>query len=185
MRIETDRLVLREFCEDDRHDMLVYWRDPRYGGFNPVLDDPGLMVSDLVSRFLAAQSDPNRRSWQLAIALRGTDRMIGNVGIRINDPVLREANIGYELNPSTWGNGYATEAARAIVHFGFAELGLHRIWAECIAENIASAHVLSKLGMRQEAHFREHQYFRDRWWDTLIYAILAHEWHPGPSPIFA
>ena len=40
----------------------------------------------------------------------------------------------------------------------------------------ASAHVLEKLGMRREAHFREHQYYRNRWWDTLIYAILSHEW---------
>jgi len=176
MRIETTRLILREFRDEDRLDMLAYWRDPRYGRFNPTLDDPTGVVNELVDRFVSAQFDSERSSWQLAITQRGDDRMIGNCGIRINDPELREANIGYELNPAVWGNGYATEAARAIVHLGFANLSLHRIWAECVADNTASAHVLEKLGMRREAHFREHQHFQDRWWDTLIYAILAHEW---------
>ena len=60
-------------------------------------------------------------------------------------------------------------------------LGAHRIWAECVADNTGSARVLEKLGMRREAHFREHQYYRDRWWDTLIYSILAHEWRPLPK----
>ena len=70
----------------------------------------------------------------------------------------------------------ATEAARAMMRFGFAELGVHRIWAECVADNVASARVLDQLGMRREARFREHQWARGRWWDTLIYAILDHEW---------
>lgn len=182
MRIETSRLVLREFRDDDSRDMLSYWRDPRYGRFNPIRDNVDQTVRELVGRFVSAQSDPNRHSWQLAITLRGDDLMIGNCGIRINDPDHREANIGYELNPDVWGNGYATEAARAIVHLGFTELGLHRIWAECIADNTASAHVLDRLDMRQEAHFHEHQYFRDRWWDTLIYAMLVHEWRPVDAP---
>ena len=113
--------------------------------------------------------------------------MIGDCGIRVNDPDLGEANIGYEFHPDQWGNGYATEAATAIVRFGFAELGLHRIWAECVADNTGSAHVLEKLGMRREANFHEHQRYRGRWWDTLIYAILDHEWRavnnvPSPSP---
>jgi RimJ/RimL family protein N-acetyltransferase len=77
--------------------------------------------------------------------------------------------------------GYATEAARAMLTYGFDSLGSHRIWAECNADNAASAHVLEKLGMRREAHFREHDYFKDRWWDTLIYAMLDREWRAAPG----
>jgi ribosomal-protein-alanine N-acetyltransferase len=113
----------------------------------------------------------------VAITDRTDDRLIGNCGIRVNDPDLREANIGYELDPRHWGRGYATEAARAILGFGFDELGLHRVWAECVADNTGSARVLEKLGMRREAHFREHQWFKGRWRDTLVYAVLDREWH--------
>jgi RimJ/RimL family protein N-acetyltransferase len=60
--------------------------------------------------------------------------------------------------------------------FGFERLGLHRIWAQCVADNTASAHVLEKLGLRREGHFREHVYFKGRWWDSLVYAIVDCEW---------
>lgn len=185
MEIETERLLLREFRDDDWRDMLAYWSDPLYGCYYAQHDDPEQFVRDLVTRFVTAQSNAPRLTWQLAITRKGDDRLIGNCGIRINDPDLREANIGYELNPTSWGNGYATEAARAIVGFGFGNLGLHRVWAECVADNTTSVHVLEKLGMRHEANFREHQHYRGRWWDTLIYAILDREWRSGAQDIVA
>ena len=176
MRIETERLILREFQDGDWPAVLAYWNDPRYQRYNPDLPDREGFVRDLVAMFVASQTEGPRRKWQLAIVNKLDDRLIGNCGIRVNNLELGEANIGYELDPRDWGNGYATEAATAIVRFGFEELDLHRIWAECVADNSGSARVLQKLGMRREAHFREHQYFKDRWWDTLIYAVLAHEW---------
>jgi RimJ/RimL family protein N-acetyltransferase len=181
MRIETERLVLREFREDDWRDMAAYWSVPLHQRYYAEPEDCVRFVRDLVEMFVASQAEQPRRKWQLAITLRGTDRMIGNCGIRINAPELREANIGYELNSIYWGFGYATEAARAILTFGFEELGLHRVWAETVGDNAGSAHVLEKLGLRREAHFREHQWYKDRWWDTLIYAILEYEWRAGAA----
>jgi [ribosomal protein S5]-alanine N-acetyltransferase len=156
--------------------MAAYWRDPRYQNYYPEHADIDRMVRDLVGSFVAAQTEAPRRRWQLAVISKADGRLIGNCGIRINDSEHREANIGYELHPDSWGRGDATEAARAILDFGFDVLGLHRIWAECVADNTASAHVLEKLGMRREAHFREHRWHKGRWWDTLIYAVLDHEW---------
>jgi RimJ/RimL family protein N-acetyltransferase len=176
MRIETGRLALRELRETDEPDLHACWADPRYQRFYPEIEDVAQAVRALLGRLIAARSEQPRRTWQLAITLRGHDRLIGNCGIRVNDPARREANIGYELHPDHWGRGYATEAARAILGFGFSSLEMHRVWAECVADNTASAHVLEKLGMRREAHLREHQWYRTRWWDTLIYAILDREW---------
>jgi len=88
----------------------------------------------------------------------------------------READIGYELSPRQWSRGYATEVARAVVRFGFTELGLHRVWLTCIVDNVGSARVLEKLGMRLEGRLRDKEYFGGRWWDTLLYAILEDEW---------
>lgn len=112
---------------------------------------------------------------------RADGRLIGNSGIRVNDPEQREATIGYELDPRVWGHGFATEAAGAILAFGFERLDLHRVWAECVADNAASARVLEKLGLRREAHFRQHRWYRGRWWDTLVFAILAEEWQAAPT----
>jgi RimJ/RimL family protein N-acetyltransferase len=181
MQIETERLILREFRDDDLPVMLAYWNDPLHQRYNPDFPDREGFVHDLVRMFIESQTEQPRRKWQLAVVVKADDRMIGNCGIRINDPDLGEANIGYELTPDAWGTGYATEAATAIVRFGFEDLGLHRIWAECVTDNTGSVRILEKLGMRREAHFREHQYYRDRWWDTLIYAILDHEWRTGNS----
>lgn len=176
MRIETERLILREFHEDDWPDVLSYWKDPLYQRYYPENDNPAMTVLKLVGMFVRAQTEEPRKTWQLALVKRDDGRLIGSCGIRVNDPEQREANIGYEINPSEWGQGFATEAATAIVRFGFEDLGLHRIWAECVADNVGSARVLEKLGMQREAHFREHQWYRERWWDTQIYAILDREW---------
>ena len=176
MQLETERLILREFLEDDRQAMAEYWSDPRYQRYYAEVDDVEGTVWHLVALFIAGQHEEPRRRWQLAVERKDDGRKIGNCGIRINAPVHREANIGYELNPDEWGQGFATEAARAIVRFGFEELGLHRIWAECNAENAGSVRVLTNLGMQREARFREHQWFRGRWWDTEIYALLEDQW---------
>jgi RimJ/RimL family protein N-acetyltransferase len=89
---------------------------------------------------------------------------------------FRQASIGYEIAPRYWGKGYATEAARAMVAFGFGELRLHRIWARCVADNVASYRVLEKVGMRREGCLREEEWIKGRWRDTLVYGILDHEW---------
>jgi [ribosomal protein S5]-alanine N-acetyltransferase len=103
--------------------------------------------------------------------------LIGNGGLRMQNAYARIADLGYELDQNYWGRGYATEAARALLEFGFHELRLHRIWANCIEENVASAHVLEKIGMTREGCLRESEWMKNRWWNTPLYAILDHEWH--------
>ena len=125
---------------------------------------------------------PEGRPWaanprfQLAVTLKTTGRLIGNCGIRRETDDALEADIGYELDPAFWGHGYATEAMRAVVGRGFSEMHVHRISAWCIADNAGSVRVLEKLGMQREGRLREKLYFKGRWWDTLLYAILDHEW---------
>jgi RimJ/RimL family protein N-acetyltransferase len=126
--------------------------------------------------FLVQQQEQPRTKFQLAITLKSSPQLIGNCGIRLKSSNAFEGGIGYELSPEHWGRGYATEAARAIVAFGFMQLKLHRISSWCIAENVGSAHVLQKLGMRSEGRLRENEFFKGRWWDTLLFGILDYEW---------
>jgi len=181
MELTTERLILREFRQDDWHAVMVYQSDPRYLRYGPWTERTPEAVQAFVQMFLSNQQEQPRRKFQLAITLKSTRQLIGNCGIRLGSPAMldaesHEADIGYELSPEHWGQGYATEAARLIVQFGFTELHLHRIESWCIADNAASAHVLEKLGMRLEGRQREKEYFKGRWWDTLLYGMLDDEW---------
>jgi len=191
MQLTTDRLILREFVEADWPAVLAYQRDPRYLRYTHWIDRSPQDVKQFVQMFLSQQFALPRTKYQLAVTLKDTQHLIGNCGIRLVVPRLPrnltartsesvdapEADIGYELASDHWGRGYATEAAQVIVKFGFTELKLHRISAWCIADNTASAHVLEKVGMWLEGRLRENEYFKDRWWDTLLFAILEDEWN--------
>jgi len=89
--------------------------------------------------------------------------------------------LGYCYDRAAWGRGYATEAASEILDFGFDVLLLHRVWAGCDPENVASARVLEKLGMRLEGHLRESERIRGAYRDTLVYAVIESDPRPlGP-----
>jgi len=191
MHLTTDRLILREFVENDWPAVLAYQRDPRYLRYTHWIDRSPQEVKQFVQMFISQQFAQPRTKYQFAVVLKDNQRLIGNCGIRLAVPRLHwslaarmsesvgahEADIGYEFAPEHWGRGYATEAARAIVAFGFIELHLHRISAWCIADNTSSAHVLEKIGLWLEGRLRENEYFKDRWWDTLLYAMLKNDGH--------
>ena len=180
MQLETERLLLREFVADDWATVLAYQSDPRYLRYYAWGGRTAAEAQDFVQIFLDQQAAQPRHKFQLVVTTKAAGTLIGNCGIRLAAPGVRVGDIGYELAPEQWGHGYATEAARAILAFGFGALGLHRVWASCVADNTASAHVLTKLGLRREAHLREIDYYKGRWWDEQIYAILEDEWRALP-----
>jgi RimJ/RimL family protein N-acetyltransferase len=112
---------------------------------------------------------------RFAIALAEEQNLIGGIGLRIHVQHPR-AELGYWLGTPYWGRGYATEASRAVVHYGFETLGLRRIYASAFRENIASAKVLQKLGMQHEGCLREHVLKWGRFIDLEIYGILRSQW---------
>ena len=181
MQITTERLLLREFGEDDWRAVLEYQRDPLYLRYYPWEDRSETDVRDFVAMFRDWQFEQPRRRYQLAIVHRKNGELIGNCGIRRKPDNEWEADLGYELAPRYWGRGYATEAARAMVDFGFRVQGLQRISSWCIADNIASARVLERLGFQPEGRLRRNEFFKGRWWDTLLYALLTDEWQPAPK----
>jgi [ribosomal protein S5]-alanine N-acetyltransferase len=101
--------------------------------------------------------------------------VIGAIGLSLT-PRHARGEIGYWVGLPYWGQGYATEAARALVHFGFSRLGLHRVQARHLSRNPASGRVLQKLGMALEGTQRESVRSWDRFEDVALYAVLAHEW---------
>src|SRR5207248_438854 len=114
MRLTTERLLLREFVEEDWEAVLAYQTDPLYLRYYAWTQRTEGDVREFVGWFLAHQQEQPRLKFQLAVVLKAEGRLIGNCGVRVNDPVLLEGNIGYELGSRYWGQGYATEAAREI-----------------------------------------------------------------------
>lgn len=180
MTLTTDRLLLREFTEDDWPRVREYQLDPMYLRYYPWTpkDRSPEAVRDFVAGFMSYRTESPRTRYQLAVTLKPEGVLIGNCGIRRSSADQTTADLGYELDPKYWGRGYASEAAEAMVSFGFSRLGLHRIEATCVADNLGSIRILEKLGMRLEGRLRERDFYKGRWWDTLSYGILAQEWSP-------
>lgn len=180
MRLETPRLVLREYTEDDCAAVLAYQNDPRYLRYYPWEERTREDVQRFVRTFVEWQSESPRRRFQLAVTLRESGALIGSCGVRRKPDDDTEADIGYELAPAHWGMGYATEAAAAMADFAFRGLRLRRLSSWCIADNAASARVLQKLGMSQEARLPASEHFKGRDWDTLVYGMTREHWeHDG------
>jgi RimJ/RimL family protein N-acetyltransferase len=115
----------------------------------------------------------------LAITLLSNGRQIGGVGLRVDEP-HQNAELGYWLGVPYWGQGYATEASREMLSYGFGELGLHRIFASHFKHNLASGNILRKLGMRHEGCQREQIRKCDRFVDLELYGLLRQDWQtPG------
>ena len=167
MKLETPRLILRDFVADDWRDVLAYQNDPRYLCFYDWTERTPEAVQAFIQMFLDQQQTQPRHKFQLAITLKDKNHVIGNCGIRQPTPDAPEAEIGYELDPNYWGHGYATEAMRAMLAWGWQNLPIQRVTAWCIAENTASIRVLEKLGLHGVERLPKHEHFKGRWWDGV------------------
>lgn len=125
--------------------------------------------------------DAEGQALTLAVVLRATDELVGDVMLFWHSAEHRGGEIGYVLNPAHHGHGYATEACRALLALAFDGLGLHRVIARIEARNEASARVLRRLGMRQEAVLVENEWFKDEWSTEIDFALLASEWRAASA----
>jgi ribosomal-protein-alanine N-acetyltransferase len=172
MELHTPRLLLRDFTDADFAAVHAYGSDERavhFMDWGPNTPDESRAF---LARKLAAQQVVPRQEYELAIVIRETGRVIGGAGIRLDATRKGSADMGYVYHPDVWGRGYATEAAAALVAFGFDQLKLHRIYATCDPENRASARVMEKIGMRYEGRIRHHLFQKGQWRDSLLYAVL-------------
>lgn len=102
---------------------------------------------------------------------------VGIIGINIGKPNYRKAEIWYKVHPGHWRKGYATDAVKTILDFGFNTLQLHRIEAGCATENTGSVKVLEKSGFTKEGIERKNLPIRGSWADNYTFSILEEEYH--------
>jgi RimJ/RimL family protein N-acetyltransferase len=116
----------------------------------------------------------------LALAVVPNERpaMVGIVVCRVTVAANATMEIGYRLQPDVHRRGYAFEACTALCGFLFAEIGVRKLVAWCVAENEPSWRLMEKLGMQREARFREYTQLDGQWRDEFVYGLLAREWPP-------
>lgn len=175
MSLHTPRLLLRPFEATDGPAIHEYASDPEvvmHMEWGPnTLEGSQTHLRDVIKN----RSPDEKQNFPFAVVLKAENNLVGSCHLFVEHPDIREAWIGYVLARPYWGQGIMTEAARAVLAFGFGELGLHRIYATCRPENIGSQRVLEKIGMTREGHLRQHKWMKGQWRDSYLYAILEGE----------
>ncbi|MCL1830073.1 MAG: GNAT family N-acetyltransferase [Oscillospiraceae bacterium] len=181
MELLTKRLRLRSLEKKDYTAVHSYSSDPenvKYMTFGP---NSPKDTRRFIKGSIEESKDIPRTKYDFVIEKLDTWKVIGACSIYIRDDV--HAEIGWILNKNYWNMNYTTEAARALIHFGFSVLKLHRIFARCNSENIGSWRVMEKCAMQKEACFRQVRKLRSeqhdpnsRWYDEYQYSILAEEY---------
>ncbi len=182
--IRTDRLLLRPLTAADVDDVFAYQADPdvvRYlpwpvrnfeesrehtlkrAGFTRLENDNDALI--LGVELLAEKGQPGP--------------VIGDLSVFLGSGSNAQIEIGWVFHADHQRKGYAAEAARALLEMAFVEIGAHRVLARLDPHNTASVALCQRLGMRQEAYFKESEIFKGAWGDLAIYALLRQEWEAG------
>lgn len=176
---KTERLYIREFNIDDVDSVYEYFGDPETTFF---MDwGPGSYdeARNFVLSALKQQISEPRKSFEFAVCLNNSGKLIGTVSLYLDDK-LTQGELGYILNKKFQKCGYAYEAVSKMLGFGFLNLNLHRIYALCDAKNQASENMMKKLSMRQEGRFKSNIYMkvggRAQWRSQCLYAMLQKDY---------
>ena len=172
----TDRLIIRRLKLSDKEDFFKY-RSHRnvitYQSWKPKNIQE---IEDFIKSMNEIHPNIPGTWFQMAVCIKETDKMIGDVGLHFFETNFLESEIGYTVSPDFQGKGYGIEAVRGILNYLFKKLGKHRVFASVDPENKPSIALLKKSGMRKEAHFRKNLFIDGEWLDECIYAILDEEW---------
>ncbi len=180
--IETDRLTLRIFAQSDLDALIAYYSLPdvqRYVDWKVRDRLDGKQALDGMSNQIVL----NRPGDTLALAAvrRRDHQLIGHVTLRWADATAAQAELRFVISPAFRRQGYGKEIAKAMLELGFDHYRFHRMFARCDARSPGPAALLKRVGMRLEAHYREHALFQGEWDEELHFAILDREWRRSPK----
>lgn len=178
--IESGRLILRPFQKSDLDAVMGYHALPELQRYLEWKTRDRVEVKSALDAMV--QQHHLQRPGDaivLAVVRKADELLIGQVSLRWTDATAAQAELRFIVRPEMRRQGYAREAVREMLDIGFERYGLHRIYARCAARNQASANLLRNLGMRLEAHYREHALFQGEWDEELHFAVLDREWLRG------
>ncbi|MEK8212803.1 GNAT family N-acetyltransferase [Paenibacillus sp. FSL L8-0463] len=174
--LETLRLVLRRFRAEDGQDLHEYLSCEEVVEYEPYG-----VYNEEDSHAEAVRRSTDQAFW--AVCLKDSGKVIGNLYFQEQHPQeFQTWEIGYVFNREYQGCGYAAEACRTLLEYGFNTLGIRRVTAHCDPRNTPSWRLLERLKLRREGHFLQTGYFKTdeqgmpKWHDTFAYGVLGKEW---------
>lgn len=175
--IETDRLILRPFERGDVEGLNAYHALPsvqRYV-FSRTRDRAEVAGALNIMRNHVSLQRPGD-TLTLAMIRKGDKQLVGHVSLHWSDATAGQGEVRFLINPTYAGQGFVAEAVGAMFDLAFDHFHIHRVFARCDGRNHHSIKLMQQLGMRLEAHYREHALFQGEWDEELHFAILDREW---------
>jgi ribosomal-protein-alanine N-acetyltransferase len=173
--IHTERLFLRKISLKDAESLFQYWSDPDVTKYLNVNTFRNIKQANNMIRLLNGLYK-NGEGIRWAITIKKDNTVIGTCGYNNWFKRSSRGEIGYEIGKKYWGNGYASEAIKEILNYGFKKMNLNRIEAFTVPEAIPSIKLLEKLGFKKEGLLKEFGYWNGKYWDENIYALLKKDW---------
>jgi len=180
--LETKHLLIRDHIADDLQAFHALVSDRAVMRYLPDIYCASIEDSrHNLQTSIAEIRAEHRTKYFFAILERSSEQFVGAIGLLLRPEPTRHSrgNLGYFIHKKFWNKGYTTEAAKAVLHFGFEELGLHKVTCGCLSENAGSEAVMKKCGMIKEAELVQHSYHEGQWKDRVMYRLLKSEWHAG------
>lgn len=178
--LETPRLILRPFIDEDAAVFSGYRSDPevaRYQGWEAPFSLE--QAVDFIEYMKTATPGVPGPGYQLAFERKSDGVLIGDCFFKILNEDPRQAEIGFTLKCEVHGQGYASEGVGRLLQYLFDDLNLHRVRGNCDPQNSASIRLMERLGMRHEGCWIKSLWFKGEWADEDWYAILRQEWQAG------
>ena len=175
--LKTNRLLLRKFASSDLNFVHHHFSNAKVTEF--LYDNEPAESIDAARKILdwcMDFSSPTHTRW--CITLLDNKTQIGTCGFHNYDSTNNASEIGYDLLPDYWNNGYMSEALTEMLSYGFEHLGLNRIYAFVFVNNAASNRLLERLGFSLEGVIREKHYYRGKYYDHNLHSLLRSDW-PG------
>ena len=175
-RLETDRLILRKFKIEDALDVYNSWASDsnvtKYVSFNPHKDVNE--TQEILTQWIK-EYDNNSFNW--VVELKNTYELIGSVSIMNIKEKHENCEVGYVYGSKYWGNGYATEALKAVLKYMLNDCEFHLVEARHYETNPASGKVMGKAGMKKEAILRERRKNKNtvNFDNLVVYSIVKED----------
>ncbi|MGB7922098.1 MAG: GNAT family protein [Pyrinomonadaceae bacterium] len=174
--LESERLLLRRFKDADLEPFLAYVNDPVVALYQSWDSYTTEQAREVIEKQKTLEPGLPGEWFTFALELKETGALAGHVALSVKDEEHRQGEIGFTLAREYHGRGLALEAAASVLDYAFLQLKLHRIIAITDCENSRSAALLGRLGMRREGHFIQNIWFKGKWGDEYLFAVLRDEW---------
>jgi RimJ/RimL family protein N-acetyltransferase len=177
VEIITKRFLLRDFIQEDEPAFLAYHADPRYAEFCSSEEVTPDFTHDLLQRFMQWAAEVPRRNYQLAIVDRRSLELIGCGGLRQEGDRAGCAELGIELAPQYWGRyAYAIEVGKALIDFGFRDLGLKEVLGLSVSANLRVSRLAERYGFYAAGIRPGSDWMRMQGWSQIEWQLTRESW---------